>query len=56
MRTGEVAARPGVAGEIVHTIEGSQTVAEGNWVVRGTRGELWSVPAERFASGYRLLG
>jgi hypothetical protein len=55
MRTGEVAVRPGVAGEIVHTIEGSQTVAEGNWVVRGTRGELWSVPAERFAAGYRLL-
>lgn len=51
-RTGLVSARPGRAGETIETIEGPGSVADGDWVIRGSRGELWSVPAERFATGY----
>ena len=54
-RTGEVLARPGVSGETLQTLEGPGTVAEGDWVVMGRRGVVWSVSAEHFALNYELL-
>lgn len=51
-RHGVVDARPARAGEVVDTLEGAVTAAEGDWVVRGEQGELWPVPADDFARRY----
>ncbi|WP_415823558.1 hypothetical protein [Mycobacterium basiliense] len=51
-RRGTVQARPAQAGEIVNTLEGPTTAADGDWVVRGTDGEQWPVPGDEFARRY----
>ena len=45
-------ARPARGGEVVDTLEGAVTAAEGDWVVRGEQGEQWPVPADAFARRY----
>ena len=55
-RTGTVEARPARAGEVVDTLEGPVTAAEGDWVVRGDAGECWPVPADAFAERYESVG
>jgi hypothetical protein len=51
-RRGQVSARPAQPGETITTLEGPTTAADGDWVVRGTDGEEWPVPAARFAERY----
>ncbi len=51
-RHGVVTARPARSGEVVDTLEGQVTAAEGDWVVRGEQGEEWPVPADEFARRY----
>jgi hypothetical protein len=51
-RTGVVLARPARIGETVETLEGPVRAGPGDWVVRGTRHELWPVPADVFAQRY----
>ena len=51
-RHGTVSARPARVGEVIATLEGPVTAAEGDWVVRGEHGEQWPVPADEFASRY----
>jgi hypothetical protein len=51
-RHGVVTARPARAGEVVDTLEGPVTAAEGDWLVRGEQGEHWPVPADEFARRY----
>jgi hypothetical protein len=51
-RHGVVDARPARAGEVIDTLEGPVTAAEGDWVVRGEQGEQWPVPADKFAQRY----
>jgi hypothetical protein len=51
-RTGRVQARPAYPGETVNTLEGPAGAAEGDWVVRGSNGEQWPVPADEFARRY----
>ena len=52
-RRGAVLARPARTAEIIDTLEGPVTAADGDWVVQGVRGELWPVPADQFARRYR---
>jgi hypothetical protein len=54
-RRGTVSARPAQPGETVETLEGPTTAADGDWVVRGTDGEQWPVPAQAFAERYAEL-
>jgi hypothetical protein len=51
-RRGTVLARPAQPGETIETLEGPTTAADGSWVVRGTDGEEWPVPAREFAERY----
>lgn len=51
-RHGVVMARPARGGEVIDTLEGAVTTAEGDWVVRGEQGEHWPVPADEFARRY----
>ncbi|HZC94426.1 MAG TPA: hypothetical protein VE400_27995 [Mycobacterium sp.] len=51
-RSGTVSARPAQPGEVIQTLEGPTTAADGDWVVRGTNAEEWPVPAEQFAQRY----
>jgi RyR domain len=51
-RLGTVSARPARAGETIQTLEGPTTASDGDWVVRGTNGEEWPVPADEFAQRY----
>ncbi|MEB3979789.1 hypothetical protein OQ968_00740 [Mycobacterium sp. 663a-19] len=51
-RTGRVQARPARPGEVVSTLEGPTTAADGDWVVRGSSGEQWPVPGVEFARRY----
>ena len=51
-RCGIVEARPARIGEVVETLEGSVKASAGDWVVRGTQGEMWPVPVAEFTSGY----
>ena len=51
-RHGFVDARPARTGEVIETLEGPVTAAEGDWVVRGERGDQWPVPADDFARRY----
>ena len=55
-RHGVVTARPARGGEVVDTLEGQVTAAEGDWVVRGEQGEEWPVPADEFARRYERIG
>jgi hypothetical protein len=55
-RHGVVTARPARAGEVVETLEGPVTAADGDWVVRGAAGEQWPVPADDFARRYEAEG
>ena len=52
---GVIRARPGRAGELIETMEGPATVAEGDWVVKGEAGEEWLVPAEVFERSYSAV-
>jgi hypothetical protein len=52
-RSGTVLARPARAGETIHTLEGSVTAAEGDWVIQGNRGEQWPVSNVEFRRRYR---
>lgn len=49
---GHVSARPAQPGETITTLEGPTTASDGDWVVRGTDGEEWPVPASQFAERY----
>ncbi len=51
-RHGFVDARPAHRGEVVETLEGPVTAADGDWVVRGEQGEQWPVAADEFARRY----
>jgi hypothetical protein len=55
-RRGAVLARPARTAEIIDTLEGPATAADGDWVVQGVRGEQWPVPADQFARRYRRAG
>jgi len=52
-RRGEVSARLAHPNETVTTLEGKETAADGDWVVRGAGGEEWPVSAQVFAEAYR---
>ena len=54
-KRGNVFARPAQPGETIETLEGPTTAADGDWVVRGTDGEEWPVPAREFAERYAEL-
>jgi hypothetical protein len=51
-RKGRVQARPAHSGEIVNTLEGPTSAAEGDRVVRGPNGEQWPVAGDEFARHY----
>ena len=51
-RTGNVLARPARPGETIHTLEGPVTAADGDWVIRGNRGEQWPVSGDEFGRRY----
>src|SRR5581483_11879097 len=51
-RSGIVDARPARQGEVIQTLEGPAKASAGDWVVRGTKGEMWPVPGAEFATGY----
>jgi hypothetical protein len=51
-RCGVVRARPARGGETIETLEGPAEAADGDWVIRGDRDELWPVPPEEFARRY----
>ncbi|MGA9613474.1 MAG: hypothetical protein WBS15_18425 [Mycobacterium sp.] len=51
-RRGTVSARPAQPGETVETLEGPTAAGDGDWVVRGSDGEEWPVPAQEFAERY----
>jgi hypothetical protein len=55
-RHGVVIARPARPGEVIETLEGTVTAADGEWVVRGEQGEEWPVPADEFARRYERTG
>ena len=55
-RHGVVTARLARDGEVVDTLEGAVTAADGDWVVRGEQGEQWPVPADQFARRYERIG
>lgn len=55
-RYGAVSARPARGGEIVETLEGRVTAADGDWVVKGEQGEEWPVPADEFERRYEKVG
>jgi hypothetical protein len=54
-RTGVISARPARIGEKLQTREGPTQAAPGDWVVKGTRDELWAVSASRFAQRYERI-
>jgi hypothetical protein len=51
-RRGYVQARPARAGEVVDTLEGPTTAAEGDWIVKGADGEVWPINRAEFARRY----
>jgi hypothetical protein len=55
-RIGVASARPARIGEPLQTLEGATQAAPGDWVVKGTRGELWAVSANLFAQRYEPIG
>jgi hypothetical protein len=54
-RSGVIRARPAVNGETVNSLEGPTVAAVGDWVVRGTLGEQWVVPADKFVHRYEAV-
>ena len=52
-RTGRATARRAVAGEVINSLEGQQTASEGDWVIRGSRGEEWITTGEHFTANYQ---
>jgi hypothetical protein len=56
-RTGELRGRPAVPGEVVRSLEGTQTARSGQWVLRGVEGEEWLVPEDKLNATYdRVAG
>jgi RyR domain len=53
-RSGRAWARRAVAGEVITSLEGRQTAAEGDWVIRGSQGEEWVTTSEHFAASYEI--
>lgn len=53
-RSGSARARRAVAGEVINSLEGRQTAAEGDWVIRGPKGEEWLITAKHFAGSYQI--
>ena len=51
-RCGTVLARRASRPELVRTLEGDVTANEGDWIVKGVRGEQWPVRDEQFRVGY----
>lgn len=41
---------------LIHTLEGVMTASPGDWIVRGTAGELYPVKPEVFADIYEPVG
>jgi len=54
-RTGVVFARSASDGETIASLEGATVAAAGDWVIRGTRGEEWVVPGDKFAGQYMAI-
>jgi hypothetical protein len=54
-RIGVVSARPARIGEAIQTLEGPVQAAPGDWVVKGTRDELWPVSADLFPRRYERI-
>jgi RyR domain len=53
-RTGRAWARPAVPGEVIESLEGRQTAADRDWVIRGLRGEEWVTSSDHFAASYEI--
>jgi hypothetical protein len=53
-RTGCAWARPAVPGEVIKSLEGRQTAADGDWVIRGSKGEEWVTSSDHFAASYEI--
>jgi hypothetical protein len=51
-RIGLVLARRARAGEVVDTLEGKITAADGDWVLKGERGDMWTMRDDQFARRY----
>jgi hypothetical protein len=51
-RVGTVEAQPAEYGELVLSLEGPQTAQAGDWIVRGSGGELWTMSTEHFQRNY----
>jgi len=51
-RTGFVDARRARGRETIQTLEGPATTADGDWVLRGEKGDLWTMPSDEFARRY----
>ncbi len=54
-RVGEVQGRQARPGEVVRSLEGTQTARPGQWVLRGVVGEEWLVPTEHLETSYDRL-
>jgi hypothetical protein len=54
-RRGTVLARRARPGESIETLEGTVSAANGDWVIKGDKSELWPVPAEKFAQRYQRI-
>ena len=39
---------------MIKSLEGRQTAAEGDWVIRGSQGEEWVTTSEHFAVSYEI--
>jgi hypothetical protein len=52
-RRGTVLARSAQPGETIHTLDGPEMAADGDWVIQGNRGEQWPVPSDEFRRRYR---
>jgi len=55
-RAGESLARPALAGEVINSLEGRQKASEGDWVIRGPKGEEWLASSDHFAASYQISG
>jgi len=54
-RIGVVFARPASDGETIASLEGPTVAAAGDWVIKGTQGEQWVVPGDKFAGQYEAV-
>ena len=53
-RTGRALARSAIPGEVINSLEGPQTASEGDWVIRGPKGEEWATTGDHFAASYQI--